>query len=267
MACVPAPACKAALAEASARWPARRRTSDGICPSAAHSQQNPKSDHELGNAFDLSHDPANGVDCAVLSRYVMYDPRLKYVIFNREIFNPSVSPHWRKYTGTNPHTSHMHVSIKADKRNETYTWFDVDDPEPVPVPPTEEEDMFVNFLNTPEGDGAWLLFSDGSIQTAGNAAYFGGVNYDPNSSPPGADYRPAGFEATEIRRRADGLYGYTIKSTTGDYTFPSNGAGAPLPGVYPPQFVHVDWQAINDAIPVALNALDDLVGEIHHAQR
>lgn len=118
-----APACKAALAEASRLWPNRSRASDGILPSAAHTIRNPKSDHELGNAYDLSHDPAHGVNCHVLALVVTADRRVKYVIWDGRIWNPAVSPEWRTYTGTNLHRTHMHVSIHAACRDDTSSWW------------------------------------------------------------------------------------------------------------------------------------------------
>lgn len=123
MACVPALACKTALAEATDLWPDRSRASDGICASPTHSAQNPTSDHELGNAFDLTHDPAHGVDCQVLSRLIVDDPRIRYIIWNRQIYNPSISTSWRAYSGTNPHTKHMHVSILKTARNDASPWW------------------------------------------------------------------------------------------------------------------------------------------------
>lgn len=136
MACIPAPACKAALREATKLWPGRRTTSDGVCSSLKHRKQNPNSDHDYGNAFDLSHDPANGVDCNDLALLVAKDGRVKYVIWNRRIWNPSVSPEWRGYYGSNPHTQHMHVSIKPQARDDTSPWFVASKPTPKP-----EDDM------------------------------------------------------------------------------------------------------------------------------
>ena len=117
----PAPSLKKFLADATARWPTRSRASDGIMGDPAHQAR--KSDHNLGNAADLTDDPANGVDCAVLSRQVISDPRVTYVIFNREIYR-TYKPHlgWAAYTGSNPHRSHMHVSIKPEARNDLSPW-------------------------------------------------------------------------------------------------------------------------------------------------
>jgi hypothetical protein len=61
----PAPSCLKALKDATLCWPKRNRASDGIIGNAAHQKR--KSDHNPGNAFDLTHDPKNGVDCELLS--------------------------------------------------------------------------------------------------------------------------------------------------------------------------------------------------------
>jgi hypothetical protein len=118
---IPAKCCRQALQDATARWPNRNRASDGILGDAAHQKR--KSDHNLGNAYDLTHDPANGVDCHVLSRQVINDPRVTYVIWNRRIYNRQrAALGWRNYTGPNPHTKHMHVSIRAAARDTLTPW-------------------------------------------------------------------------------------------------------------------------------------------------
>ena len=113
--------CRQALRDATARWGGRSRASDGIIGDARHKAR--KSDHNLGNAFDLTHDPVNGVDCEQLSRLVINDPRVTYVIWNRQIYNRDrASEGWRKYNGANPHTHHMHVSIAEVSRDDTSPW-------------------------------------------------------------------------------------------------------------------------------------------------
>lgn len=115
-----APSVKAALAEATRRWPNRSKASDGTIGDAAHSSRG--SDHNpdengIVHAYDLTHDPANGVDCAILANHLQRrvlageEKRVKYVIWNGRIFNPSVSDNWRTYYGSNPHDKHMHVSV------------------------------------------------------------------------------------------------------------------------------------------------------------
>lgn len=123
MPCRPARTCKLALEEATFFWPERVRISDGICGDEAHQKR--KSDHNDGNAFDLTHDPFHGLDTYSLAMQLAEsnDPRVKYIISNGRIWNPAVSPNWRKYSGSNPHTKHMHVSIHATARNSRARWW------------------------------------------------------------------------------------------------------------------------------------------------
>lgn len=117
----PARACQRALKDASLAWPKRSRASDGIMGDAAH-QARP-SDHNLGNAFDITHDPGAGCDAGVLAEQAMTDPRTKYVIWNRRIWaRTRAGEGWRPYTGSNPHTHHVHVSINADVRDDGSAW-------------------------------------------------------------------------------------------------------------------------------------------------
>lgn len=119
MGCIPAPACKKALVDATFQWPSRTRASDGICGDEAHQAR--KSNHNTGDAFDLTHDPLNGVDCHSLSLQVIEDPRVTYVIWNGRIFKTRIG-HWEVYQGANAHRHHMHVSIKSEARNDLSPW-------------------------------------------------------------------------------------------------------------------------------------------------
>jgi len=117
----PAPACRKAIQDANRRWPSRRRESDGIMGDARH--QKSKSDHNMGNAFDLTHDPVAGCDGSVIAAAAIKDPRVKYVIWNRKIFNRQRGDtHFRPYTGKNKHTHHCHVSVLAGSRGDTRAW-------------------------------------------------------------------------------------------------------------------------------------------------
>ena len=110
----PSRAARALLGSLSALFPKRNRASDGIMPSAAHMVQNPRSDHNKGLAVDITHDPANGVDAGKLFYSLRKDPRTSYLIFNRKIWNKSIDDKdgaGRRYSGSNPHTAHIHVSI------------------------------------------------------------------------------------------------------------------------------------------------------------
>ena len=116
-----AAACRAALDQATSLFPGRVRASDGIMGDARHRAR--KSDHNDGNAFDLTHDPAHGCDAHALVEQLLArrDPRVKYVISNRRIASPAQG--WRPYKGSNPHEKHAHVSIHATARDDTSPWW------------------------------------------------------------------------------------------------------------------------------------------------
>ena len=114
------PSAIAVLKQASAFWPKRSKVSDGLLPSAAHQKQNPNSDHNLGLAVDLTHDPANGVDCKDIFNRLKSDLRVKYLIHAGRIYQDG---HENNYTGPNKHNHHLHISIKPDYANSDHNWF------------------------------------------------------------------------------------------------------------------------------------------------
>lgn len=116
-----APACIQALADANAVWPNRARASDGILGDAAHQATN--SDHNTGDAVDITHDPSTGPSGATIALHAIRDPRSKYVIYNRAIYNITTAG-WRDYqaAATKPHTSHVHISILPGSRDNKATW-------------------------------------------------------------------------------------------------------------------------------------------------
>jgi hypothetical protein len=116
------PAAVAVLRQASAIAPKRMKASDGLLPSAAHLKTNPNSDHNTGLAVDLTHDSDKGIDCAVLFEKLKEDDRVEYLIFDKKIWSRK-NPKNKVYTGSNPHTKHLHISIKAEKANDTSPWF------------------------------------------------------------------------------------------------------------------------------------------------
>lgn len=115
------PAAIAVLRQATAISPSRKKASDGLLPSAAHLRQNPNSDHNTGYAVDLTHDPKHNIDCAEIFKQLQKDPRVKYLIFNHRIWTPQQGVDI--YTGSNPHTSHIHISINDKCGNDTSAWF------------------------------------------------------------------------------------------------------------------------------------------------
>lgn len=105
--------------------PNRGKASDGTIGDAAHASR--ASDHNpwvmdgktgVVTAIDITHDPRNGVDAGVMAEALKAhaDPRLKYIIWDKRIWNPSVSSRWRAYTGSNPHDKHVHISVREEKK-------------------------------------------------------------------------------------------------------------------------------------------------------
>jgi hypothetical protein len=131
-----AAACVAALRDASASYPDRKRQSDGIMGDTRHQFKpgpdgvlgtdddiaKPLKGHNAGNAVDITHD-VDGFDCSAWADLAYSDPRVQYVIFAGRIINKSVQPGiWREYSGTNGHHHHMHVEIMPEKRDDGGPW-------------------------------------------------------------------------------------------------------------------------------------------------
>jgi hypothetical protein len=113
------------LSAVDAAFPGRSKASDGTIGDAAHAGR--ESDHNpwvkdglvgVVTAIDITHDPASGCDASriVAALVASRDRRIKYIIWNRQIVNSTVSPWlWRTYRGPNPHTQHFHLSVSSSK--------------------------------------------------------------------------------------------------------------------------------------------------------
>jgi hypothetical protein len=118
------PAAIAVLRQATALKPKRKKASDGLLPSAAHVKQSPASDHNTGLAVDLTHDPVNGIDCFDIFQKLKEDKRVKYLIFTGKIWSKERAKEGdRKYTGSNKHSKHLHISINDGMGGDTSPWF------------------------------------------------------------------------------------------------------------------------------------------------
>jgi len=118
------PAAVAVLRQATAIAPLRMKASDGLLPSNAHLMQSPASDHNTGLAVDLTHDPKNGIDCEEIFEKLKEDKRVKYLIFKGRIWSKEKSKLGnRRYTGSNPHNKHLHISIESTMATDTSPWF------------------------------------------------------------------------------------------------------------------------------------------------
>ena len=116
----PAPTLRALWEQVHGRWPDETRF-DGIMGDASHQARN--SDHNLGNAIDIGIIPERGPLGYELAELLIRDPRTKYVIWDRRIWaKDRASEGWRRYTGTSPHTAHVHLSIPTWARDDMTPW-------------------------------------------------------------------------------------------------------------------------------------------------
>ncbi len=116
-----APALRTLRDQINTTWPDRNKISDGTIGDAAHrlrkSDHNPDADG-IVRATDITHDPSSGADMKPFTDALRKsaDPRIKYVIYNKRLFSSywqnGIRPFtWRTYYGSNPHTTHAHISI------------------------------------------------------------------------------------------------------------------------------------------------------------
>lgn len=115
-------------------WPGRDHQSDGSIGDARHQNEPGGSDHNPSNGYvdavDIDTDLGTGNMEAVADQLrTSHDPRISYGIFNRRIFRSYDKPSipawtWAPYTGTDPHTNHLHLSIRkvAPAREDLHPW-------------------------------------------------------------------------------------------------------------------------------------------------
>ena len=107
-------------------YPKRDRSSDGSIGDAAHASR--ASDHNpwvkdrhgqpIVTAVDIDRDIAPNFRSRDLAEWLRQrrDPRIKYVISNSQMYssysnNVRKAWEWGKYTGSNAHKEHMHISV------------------------------------------------------------------------------------------------------------------------------------------------------------
>lgn len=111
--------------EINAKFPHRDKSSDGSVGDTSHAAR--RSDHNPDNrgcvhAIDIDKD---GINVPALLREVIGDPRVSYVIWSRRIWDRAYGWRAQRYTGINPHTHHVHVSVRHTGAAETSraAWF------------------------------------------------------------------------------------------------------------------------------------------------
>lgn len=106
------------------RWPGRDKTSDGWIGDSAHaartSDHNPDSSGVV-RALDVDKDRLHVP--TVLAAFLTH-PAVRYVIHNRKIYHVDSRFKPKAYTGSNPHTGHIHVSIEHTRaaENDKSSW-------------------------------------------------------------------------------------------------------------------------------------------------
>lgn len=118
-----APCLRNLFNEIDAVWPGRDRRTDGWIGDAAHQQR--QSDHNpdsrgIVHAIDIDKDGINPE--YVVEQCISENRPTEYVIWNRQIWSRSKDFKPRKYTGDNPHTDHIHVSIRYGTYWESADW-------------------------------------------------------------------------------------------------------------------------------------------------
>ena len=126
--------------------PNRDKRDDGTIGDARHRAR--KSDHNpdargIVRALDVTHDPAHGCDAGRIAEALRLsqDARIKYVIWARRIFYAGGSEpyRWQRYSGSDPHTGHFHLSVVADDaRDWSIAGAAKPRPVPKPVPPPQQ---------------------------------------------------------------------------------------------------------------------------------
>jgi hypothetical protein len=118
-------------------FPDRDRTSDGWIADARHvaagtSDHIPDSSSGIVRAIDVDRDVSGKAkpdlmpDIADQLRLAAKagDKRIAYIIFNGRIASSRLGWRWRKYTGSNPHDHHCHVSFTR-KGDEDASFFQI----------------------------------------------------------------------------------------------------------------------------------------------
>lgn len=149
--------------EVNARFPNRDKASDGWIGDPSHAAR--VSDHNpdwraSGRSYgivraidiDISPDGRPDVDLRkVILNAAIGDDRVWYVISNGVIYSRTYGWTPRRYTGSNPHYAHVHISLRHDEAGnfDTGSWF------PKPVKEKKEKDTAPRIQNFRESGNQW----------------------------------------------------------------------------------------------------------------
>lgn len=150
--------------EVNTRWPGRSKVSDGTVGDLSH-QASP-SDHNPNAAgvvcaFDITNDPS-GPSAQYLFDTIRANPQrdCKYLIANRQIASRKSNWVVRSYGGSDPHTSHIHVSVGVGSDGQSVQPYDdrdlwlpsVSPPSPLP----NGDDMPLHLIQGKTSDQWWV---------------------------------------------------------------------------------------------------------------
>jgi hypothetical protein len=129
--------------------PATDPNSWGALADDAHSTSSDHYPHfysSLGNtavvcARDFPHAPKLGLDGGVVTEAlrIARPAQVQYIIFDRRITGVNYGWQWRRYTGTDPHDTHFHISTVHDGRADSTAAWPL--PGGTPHPVVEEPEM------------------------------------------------------------------------------------------------------------------------------
>jgi hypothetical protein len=166
--------------EINKKFPKRDRTSDGWIGDTSHAAR--RSDHNpdwdaggVVRAIDVDvddRDPNQNLRTMLLNA-AKKDKRTYYIITNGYIYSRTYGFAKRRYTGSNSHHSHVHISIRAGKEfeNDTSRWFK-------PLPLVDLSNVRREFINAREGRKVKRLVGVKRVQAALNAKYDAGLKVD-----------------------------------------------------------------------------------------
>ncbi len=114
-----APALVQLRSEVNKKWPGRDKSTDGALGDSAHSARKSEHNPEASgtrkgrvNAIDVD---TSDIDFAKILPKLKADKRTWYVIHKGYIYSRTYNFAKRKYTGSNPHNGHFHISIYPGK--------------------------------------------------------------------------------------------------------------------------------------------------------
>jgi hypothetical protein len=87
--------------------------------SARKSDHNPNSAGRVNAADFMIRGVFTKALAKILVAWLIRDSRTKYVIYNRQIWQDGG---WNDYTGSDPHTDHVHLSVKDSAHKNTSEW-------------------------------------------------------------------------------------------------------------------------------------------------